>query len=173
MKKATKKVWLVFALALIAGVLLHFVYDWLPNPVTALVSPVRESLWEHGKLLFYPLLAAAFWLGGQDKTARTARLMSALIASVFVILAGYVYHILLRGEALGVDLALYAAAMVLGFSLPMALWPWAGKPVWQKLTGILTLTAAALFTWFTFNPPELVIFADLSDGVRTFLTIPV
>ena len=30
----------------------HFVYDWMPNSVTAIFFPVNESIWEHQKLIF-------------------------------------------------------------------------------------------------------------------------
>lgn len=49
-------------LAMLAGTGLHFLYEWLPNPVTALLSPINESLWEHIKLIYWPYLAAALWL---------------------------------------------------------------------------------------------------------------
>ena len=32
--------------------LFHFIYDWLPNTLTAIFFPVNESIWEHMKLLF-------------------------------------------------------------------------------------------------------------------------
>lgn len=48
----------VFAAATLLGACLHFVYALFPNPVTALISPTCESLWEHLKLLFWPYLAA-------------------------------------------------------------------------------------------------------------------
>jgi len=173
MKDGSKKQWLVFAVVFIAGILLHFLYSSLPNPVTALISPVNESLWEHGKLVFWPLLAAAFWLGGSDGPARSVRQLSALLASIFVIAAGYVYHILLGGEALGVDVVLYALAMLLGFLLPRALSPLTKGAFGRRLAAALTLAAAVLFIYFTFRPPETILFADLNEGVRTFLTIPV
>jgi hypothetical protein len=37
----------------------------------------------------------------------------------------------------------------------------------------LTVALGALLVWFTFAPPDAVLFADLSGGVRTFLTLPV
>jgi len=41
----------------IIGVLLHFLYDWSNNNIIiALFSPVNESIWEHLKLLFFPML---------------------------------------------------------------------------------------------------------------------
>ena len=55
MRQVNCRPWLTFFAALGLGVLLHFLYAWLPNPLTALFSPVRESLWEHLKILFYPI----------------------------------------------------------------------------------------------------------------------
>jgi len=168
-----KKLWLAFVLSLLAGVVLHFVYGWFPNPVTALVSPVNESLWEHAKLLFWPLAVTAFCLSGGEARALAARLLAAVAASLLVVAAGYVYHIVLRGEALVVDLILYAAAMALGFYLAGPLGHLAETPGRQKLITALACVMVVAFIWFTYVPPDGVIFADLTDGVRTFLTIPV
>jgi hypothetical protein len=44
------------------GAALHFLYEAVPNPLTALISPINESVWEHLKLLFWPMLLTAFWL---------------------------------------------------------------------------------------------------------------
>ena len=54
---------LVFTLAVLGGAALHFLYDVWPNPLTAVLAPVNESVWEHLKLLYWPFLAAAFVLG--------------------------------------------------------------------------------------------------------------
>lgn len=32
--------------------LFHFLFDWLPNSITAIFFPVNESIWEHMKLIF-------------------------------------------------------------------------------------------------------------------------
>lgn len=174
MRSVTKKMICVLAGVLALGVLLHFLYGWLPNPLTALFAPVRESLWEHVKILFWPLLLAGFVLTGRGGGAeRAAWLLSALIASFAMLALAYVYHILLRGEAMAFDIGLYVAMMVAGFFLPRLLWPIADRPAWRWLVGLLACIMTALVVWFTFYPPETVLFADLSQGVRTFLTIPV
>ena len=47
---------------LIIGTLLHFTYEWSgENPFVALYSPVNESVWEHLKLLFFPVLLYTFF----------------------------------------------------------------------------------------------------------------
>ena len=48
MPKLSGRLLLAFAVTTVAGACLHFLYALLPNPVTALFSPVNESLWEHG-----------------------------------------------------------------------------------------------------------------------------
>ena len=36
--------------------LFHFLYDWYPNTLFSIFFPVNESIWEHMKLLFTPIL---------------------------------------------------------------------------------------------------------------------
>ena len=69
----------VFCLTLLAGMGLHALYRLWPNAVTALFSPVRESLWEHIKLLFWPYLAAALWICRGRPTALRPWLLALLL----------------------------------------------------------------------------------------------
>ena len=68
---------LTWIAALLAGCVLHFVYGWWPNAVTALFSPVNESLWEHVKLVFWPFLGAALALN-RDRPGGTRPWLLAL-----------------------------------------------------------------------------------------------
>lgn len=174
MEKSTKKLILYYLIAAASGIVLHFLFQWLPSPVTALVSPVRESVWEHTKLLYFPLLGAALLLnrGGQGM-GRTPWLLSAAVVCAILPGVGYLYHIVLRGESLYVDLILYFALLAVGFLLPRVLWPLCEWPGTDKAAVVLTALLGGLIVWFTFFPPEAALFADLSGAVRTFLTIPV
>ena len=173
MRQVNCRPWLTFFAALGLGVLLHFLYAWLPNPLTALFSPVRESLWEHLKILFYPLLAAALFLTRGAPAARAARLLCLPLVCALMLGAGWAYHIALRGEGMAFDLILYGVLMALGFLLPRLLWPLGDRAWVRSLAGFLAVLVWVFLVWFTFFPPEHLLFADLSGGVRTFLTIPV
>ena len=174
MEKSTKKWILCYRAAAALGTLLHFLFVWFPNPVLALISPVRESIWEHVKLIYFPLLAASLYMGrGGNGMGRAPWLMSLVAACVILPSLGYVYHIVFRGEAVLVDLILYFLALAMGFLLPKSLWPLCGQPGVEKAAWALTALLGALIVWFTFCPPDTVLFADLSGAVRTFLTIPV
>lgn len=173
MEKSTKKWLLAYALTAAAGVLLHFLYEWLPNPVFALVSPVRESVWEHVKLLYFPLLGASLALGRGKGLGRAPWLLGMIAACAVMLGAGYLYHVVFRGEAMLADLLLFFLTLALGFLLPRALWPLCEWPGTEAAAWGLTALLGALILWFTFAPPDAALFADLSQGLRTFLTIPV
>ena len=174
MEKSTKKWLLCYLAAAALGVLLHFLFTWFPNPVLALISPVRESIWEHIKLIYFPLLAASIYMGrGGNGMGRAPWLLSLVVACSVMLCMGYVYHIIFRGEAVLADLILYFFALALGFLLPGTLWPLCGQPGVEKAAWALTALLGGLIVWFTFFPLDTALFADLSDAVRTFLTIPV
>ncbi|MDE6591405.1 MAG: hypothetical protein K2K53_13920 [Oscillospiraceae bacterium] len=174
MEKTAKKMVLYYLAASALGVLLHFLFQWFPNPVTALISPVRESIWEHVKVLYFPLLCVSLAMGRDGKgIGRAPWLLAMITACVTMLALGYLYHVVFRGEAMAVDLALYFLTMALGFLLPRVLWPLCGWPGAEKAAGLLTGLLGALIVWFTFFPPDLALFADLSGALRTFLTIPV
>ena len=45
---------------LLTGTLAHFLYDWTGNNhIVGLFTPINESIWEHMKLLFFPMLIYA------------------------------------------------------------------------------------------------------------------
>lgn len=169
-----RKQWLVLLGTMMLGILLHFLYRWLPSPVTAVFSTVRESLWEHVKLVFWPLVAAGYVMAGRGgRTVRPVWQLAALVCSLFMLGVGYVYHILLGGTWFVFDLALYVGSVLLGFLLPRCLWKVTESPALCRAARLLYLVMAVLIVWFTFSPPQQVLFADLSGEVRTFLTIPV
>lgn len=155
---------------MLAGCVLHFLYHWLPNPVTALVSPVNESLWEHVKLVFWPYLAAALILNRDRPGGVRPWLLTLPLLCGITLLLGWLYHVTLGGEALWVDLALYAAVMVLGFWLPTRF-----SGPFRGARWLLPILAAALLAlliaWFTVRPPEALLFRDLS-AVGSWLPLP-
>ncbi len=146
--------------ATLLGSGLHFLYEALPNPLTALISPVNESVWEHLKLLYFPMLLGAFLLSRFTK--EKYRLWSGFFLAILCmppVLTGLYY--LLKGgfgvESLVVDIALYALTMLGGFAFAYRLFR---CPV-EKWTGILLMLVilyGASLLLFTFCAPNLPIF---------------
>lgn len=153
---------LAFVLTALVGAGLHFVYGLCPNGVTALFSPVNESIWEHGKILFWPYLAAAVWLTWGRPTGLRPWLLTGVGICLIMFGVGYLLHVVLGWNSLAADLALYAALLALGFWLPTKMeGPFHGLR-WR----LPALMAAALvlgMVWFTFHPPQGALFVDLSQ----------
>lgn len=156
--------------AILAGFVLHFLYRWQPNAVTALFSPINESLWERLKLIFWPFLGGALILnrgrpGGIRPWLLALPLMCALTLGL-----GWAYHICLGGGAMWVDAALYISAMAFGFwfatrfSGPFKGFKWA-------LPILAAIALALLIGWFTLYPLEGLLFRDLST-VGSWLSMP-
>ena len=86
MKRENIKLLIFFVVTVLVGAGLHFLYEWSPNLLFAVLSPVRESVWEHLKLVFWLLRIAirlAVWL-----VKKTFILIWKLIVLVFAILIG-------------------------------------------------------------------------------------
>lgn len=161
---------LTWLAAVLAGCILHFLYQWLPNVLTSVFSPVNESLWEHVKLIFWPYLCAALILNrGRPGGVRPWLLTLPLLCLLMLVL-GWIYHITLGGEAMWVDIVLYAAVMLLGFWLPTRF-----SGPFEGVKWVLPILAAAvlaiLIGWFTLYPPEGLLFRDLA-ATGSWLPLP-
>ena len=159
MKIFQKKTIFTLIAALLLGVGLHFLFSWLPSPITALVSPVRESLWEHLKILLIPLLLSGLYLThGRGLDGLAPWLLTLPIP--------------FQGEGMAFDLMLYVVLMMAGFVLAQVLSPLTQRPFIPMLCLVAALAVGWLMVWFTFFPPDLVVFLDLSKHTPTFYILP-
>ena len=158
MKRETIRPICYFALTALAGCGLHFLYDWSPNVLFAMLSPVQESVWEHGKLIFWPMLAAALLYTHRDKNQRAGWYLGLLTAQGLLLLFGWVYHVRMERMSLPVDIAAFVVILALGFAV--AFW----VPVstrWKSPLLFGVGVFALLFVVFSFWQPDGLLFADL------------
>lgn len=160
-----KRYILAFVLTALGGAALHFAYELLPSPLVGLFAPVNESVWEHLKLLFWPFLAAGFFLtrGETDQMrAWSGVLLSLLVmppvltGSYYLLLGGFALH------ALWLDIALYVLVLAAGFWLAYRVQR-SGR--FAYLAGILVILAGlygAALILFTLAPPDFPIFMEMS-----------
>lgn len=152
---------------IVLGGALHFLYSYAPGAITALFSPVNESLWEHVKIIFWPYLLAAVWLNRGRPGGIRPWLLALPLMCLLMLLLGYLYHIVLGGEAMWVDLAIYLLVMALGFWLPtQCSGPFQG--IKWMLPVAIVLVLGILIGLFTLWPPEHILFVDLSSASAWF-----
>lgn len=138
MKMKKWKCILVLVVTLVVGGLLHNVYVWIPNGFTALIAPVNESLWEHTKIIFYPLLLAGFLCNRKkDPVAGAAWGLAAVGASAMMLVTAYGYHRVFEQDSFIFDIALYVVAILVGFFLAQILKRLTVDKGWQVISKIV------------------------------------
>ena len=141
----------------------HFLYDWFPNALTAVIAPVNESVWEHLKLLFFPPLLSLlilslrtdrprrdFWSGA---LAGTLLGPAALTAAFYTLTAGFGVR---AGPAF--DVSLYCVCLAAAWLCAYIL---IRDGVCARWLGVLVIAGGVLgtaFAVFTAAAPPLPIF---------------
>ena len=73
----------------VAGVVLHFLFDWTNQSIiVALFSAVNESIWEHMKLLFFPMFVFAIiesrYIGNDYKSFWCVKLIGIVLGVALI-----------------------------------------------------------------------------------------
>ena len=158
----------------VVGTLLHFAFDWTGgNAVAGLFSAVNESIWEHLKLLYYPMLlfALAEWFswGKTDANFWCIKLLGILLGMGTIVSVYYTYTGALGVKADWFNIALFFLAAGLSYWVETKLFARnVSCPVSSKWwVSILVLLVAAFFL-FTFYPPKIPLFQDPTTGTYGF-----
>ena len=157
---------IIFVLA--AGSLAHFLYDWLgKNVVVGLFVPVNESVWEHMKLLFFPMLLYALWLIVQYKEQYPCVISSlcfGILTGTFLIpVLFYAYTGILGKDIFLLDIGTFILSTLAAFWLSYKLTRSCRAEPYTRLLCTMAGILLICFMWFTYHPPEAELFADLAD----------
>ncbi|MEG2892525.1 MAG: DUF6512 family protein [Clostridium sp.] len=168
--------WLLIGIPItfIVGALFHSVFQLTGNnPIVGLFVPVNESIWEHLKLSFYPLLIwnlIGYLKYRKDYTFKGRSYliasMAAPIAAPFVIVT--FYYTLLAGfgiHSIALDVFSLLLANGIGQALGFHLYKYGNFKVGVLiLLLLLTIICSIMFAIFTVNPPHFPIFQDGVTG---------
>ena len=154
----------------ILGTFLHFLFDLSgENVLTALFSAVNESIWEHKKLLFYPMVLFAvveYRVWGKGVSGFwNIKLQGILLGLVLIPVIYYTYTGILGVSADWFNITIFFLAAGASYrwetrqfqrTVPVFL------PAWAAIGFLLLLSL--LFTLFTFLPPPIPFFEDPVTG---------
>lgn len=152
-----------FLAVLLLGSLSHFFYEWSGNnSVVGLFAPVSESIWEHMKLLFFPMLLFSLLeqLLPEHRSLSLfcARTAGNILGTVLIPVLFYTYSGILGFHNLFFDIMTFIAATATAFIFSDKK---ADSPRFQTgCTWIFLLAAviAVCFFIFTFYSPGTGIF---------------
>ena len=151
---------------LILGTFSHFFYEWSQkNPFIALFSPVNESVWEHLKLLFFPvLLYTLFEIIVLFKTSNgflTSRILAVIVGMFFTVSSFFTYTGIAGRHFLPLDILIFILSVLITFFLSRYLEVHFRSLAFPLLANYaLILLLVILFFSFTFHPPVLPLFQE-------------
>ena len=150
----------------VLGSLLHFAYDFSKqNKFVGIVTPVNESIFEHSKLLLYPLIL--FWIIGylfvKEDVVMDNYFFSMLISIIVAILAMisfyYTYKEIIGKEYMWIDIFDLLLSLFIGQIVANHVYEFSkGIPCIVSLFIILVIVLG--YIYLTFKPFKTPFFLD-------------
>ena len=157
-----------------AGTFLHFLFDLTDeNLAAALFSAVNESIWEHMKLIYYPMLLFAvveYYVWGKEiKNFWCIKLTGILLALVLIPSIYYIYTGILGKSADWFNITIFFIAAAAAYKAETGLFLNSEK---CRLSGgvaaALIFLIGVVFTVLTFYTPQIPLFRDPVTGTYGF-----
>lgn len=166
------KKWLIIVtlIVIIIGTIMHFVYQWSgKNTIVGLVAPVNESVWEHLKLIVFPLILAviveAICLSRKKQYLRNP--LSAVFAAIgvgmiFIIVTFYTYTgAITKTSNVFVDIGTFVVAAFLSSLILHYIFRLARFDRRVEIAALIALLLLiTLIFCYTYSPPNLPLFTD-------------
>lgn len=165
--KKSLNVWQIagFIFVCFAGVFLHFLFDLSgENMVVATFSAVNESIWEHMKLLFFPMFIFTFaekrCVGKTQDNFYCVKLAGIVFGTVLIPVLYYTLNGIFGTTPDWVNIFIFFLAAALGFFLEKRLFDKKMNCNSSKLSVLVLIIIAVSFAVFTFYPPCFPLFED-------------
>lgn len=152
-----------FLFVVVVGTLLHFAYEASGgNRLVALLSPVNESVWEHLKLLFVPMLVYSvieyIFIGSKYDNFIPAKAVGIIAGMITIVVLFYSYTGLVGRNYLWADILTFIIGVAVASFLSYRLIE--SGLQFSYLPSAMLILIALCFILFTFRPPHIALFQD-------------
>lgn len=155
-----------FLFTCVFGTLLHFVFDWSGGSVlAALFSAVNESIWEHLKLLYFPMFFFALieyrFAGKRYPQYWCVKLMGLLLGLILIPVIYYTYTGIFGVSLDWLNITIFFLAAGVSFLVEYRLLKHGYiYRITPQTAFVLICTIGLLFIVLTFKTPRLPFFKD-------------
>lgn len=157
-----------FIFTITVGALLHFAFEFSGgNTLIGAFTPVNESVWEHLKLIMFPIILFSFIeyfaYGRENENFFAVKIYSAFLGMILIATTHYTITGITGTHYLALDIAIFifSAAIAYYFAYKMII---AKRFLNKEISNIIAIGILAiviiLFIYFTFNPPQIELFRD-------------
>lgn len=169
--KVIKAQLIVILFSLILGTLLHFTYEWSGNNLfVGSFSAVNESIWEHLKLVFYPMIIAMiveyFFIKENVNNYIEAKTIGIFTAISFIVIAFFTYSGIIGTSIIVIDILIFIFSIILGECIAYKLMKRKNEStvLSTSLSIIILIFFLLCFMIFTYLPLEVNLFRDITTG---------
>lgn len=168
MKQFKRYVMIGILFVLVTGTLSHFVYGWTDhNEIAGLFTPVNESVWEHMKLLFFPMFIYSCFLYFKFRKSvpciLCALCLGILAGAVLIPALYYAYTGILGKNIFALDISTFILSVIAAFWIVYRLALSCRFKAFTYFFGVSVCLLFACFLAFTYHAPDFVIFRDLQQ----------
>ncbi len=147
------------------GTFSHFLYDWCDNnKFIALFTPTSESVWEHIKLIYFPMLIytifAYIMLKSNYPYILSALLLGLIIGFLLIPIIFYVYSGILGYNLLIVDISSFYLSVIIAFYFSYKLAILYDTRNLLPFLIVIVISIALSFFIFTYYPPNIALFSS-------------
>ncbi|MBE6124065.1 MAG: hypothetical protein E7184_00785 [Erysipelotrichaceae bacterium] len=174
--KIERDLYISIPLMFLLGVIFHFVFEWFSQlAFIAPFFPVNESIWEHTKLAFLPLIMfyLIYYYAYRNKyfinkeSWFTSLLVSVIVSITTMIVFYYTYS-----GIIGKD---YTLVNIFSLLLSLFVGQISAKYFYKKKTSIPLVCSLsslmilfAFYIWMTFDPFEIALFFDFNENKYSY-----
>ena len=158
---------IITVISIILGTILHFTYNLSGgNNFIGTFSAVNESVWEHLKLAFFPMLILGiieyFFVKNIWNNYIEAKTIGIFLAISFIVVAFFTYTGILGVDILILDILIFIISIILGETISYKLMKRENESnnKTKVLAGIILIFLLFSFIICTFNPPKVNLFRD-------------
>ena len=156
-----------YLFVVLLGVFLHFAYELSgENPIVGLFALVNESIWEHLKLVFFPMLVLTLWDMFTNQKNNLcflpARTLGTLAGMAFIVIVYYTVTGILGFQTAFLNILIYLLGVLVVFLVEKKL-QHRCNTISVKLSIVIWIFFILLFIIFTIAPPALGIFTPPAD----------
>lgn len=162
---------------IVLGTLLHFTFEWFGrNIYVGLFSAVNESVWEHTKLFFFPVIlfmVVEYYYLRNPKKLLWAKFVESVFGILFLISFYYTYTGVLGFESLFIDIGSFIFAAIIGKYISYKLLIKDKEPLTSPFILAISLIAIIIFfIYATFTPPPVSLFKETETNTYGMYKIP-
>ena len=148
----------------VLGTLLHFAYTWSGHNIfVGLFTPINESIWEHTKLLFFPMLIYSFYLNkkitAESPCINSAMILGSLLGVILIIVLFYTYSGIIGFNFAFADISIFYISVITSFYIAYKSTKSCALKNHSVTMRFFQIALICMFLLFTFFPPNIPLFA--------------